>query len=477
MNNLTPKSQILSLVEPVPARYQSRIKQSDDVVVKKVQQINEILTGNQALIKDADLIGGILKFTEKNADQTINDFRKELIYHYCCNVEDGIIKIKKSDLITDEELAIAIQSCPHTMGRFYGNEGKFIISQNALKKYVDEFGEKKFWDFIKDQWVKELEITQENGDSIFYSGITLKKLVDEECSVEDLYETYTLEFELGELFMEAKAKLRLCGDFFEAKFSADMNGNDIKRIYMGGVTLNGFCEVLNKVETGKDPVNPSDEYTNAVKFLQLSRVSSVSKLPEGVLGAVEWNKCFGDPGRVPAPSQEFLEYWNTYCNAKTHMGVYVPAFLDGKKMMTIDEMASRAQSPKFGKSTIVDISVHVADLIRKKPVKEGYWLVMEKIPQKLGGEEASHKAYCAEKGPECDLPNTIDVIICSLMLYANTGEFLFGRNPWRFVRCHEQIGKGNVVVGGFNNLGLLVLYDDVIVSVGVVCARKFPPKS
>jgi hypothetical protein len=163
VNNLTPKSQILALVEPVPEKYQGRIKQSSDVIVKKVHQINEILSCDHSLIKDPVLFDGILKFTEKSADQTIDEFRKEIIFHYCCNEEDGVIKIKKSDMVTEEELALAIQACPQTMGRYYANEGKFIITKNALNKFINELGGEKFWDFMKDQWVTDLDITLDNG--------------------------------------------------------------------------------------------------------------------------------------------------------------------------------------------------------------------------------------------------------------------------------------------------------------------------
>ncbi len=423
MNPLSPKSEILNLMTEIPANYKGLIKQPQDPKAKRVEKIAALLKKDALLIRDPGLIGRILKYTEKSVNPAINSFRKDLIQRHCCNVHNGVVKIIENPSVTDAELASAIRACP-ALGRLYINKLKFAISEEALKIFIKEKCEnsdEKFWIFIRETQllfkVNEVEIRLNNGESISYGEIILKQFVDNNIPVADLTEMYTLEFETGEQFPLPKAKLLLCGDFFQAMLSHNMNEVNTHIIHIEGASLNGFCDVLRKVETGNRPAPPAEEFQIASSFFQFEQAI---KLPEGVYGEEDWIQTFGNPGKVPTPPKEFFQFWKANCNIKTHVGVYIPPSLDQKNLVTVKEIATRAQYSKW------DVVLKgVRSGVENDPVKEGSWLIIERTVQKLGEGEEAQRAFCGHR-----LPLALDVMICSFMHFAKTGELLFEPKKW-----------------------------------------------
>ena len=229
------------------------------------------------------------------------------------------------------------------------------------------------------------------------------------------------------------------------------------------ITTQGFFEILDQVETGKVPAKLSKAYLQAVRFLQFEMRPLLSKLPEGFYGAEALAKYgFRD---IPPPSQDCINFWNANCKSTTHMAVYVPP-------TSLDEMNERAQKTDAEYKTKLFISPYTdVQKLRPQKVEKGYWLILETDIKELNGNEEAHRATCPDS---YELPLTLDVVMCNLLLYVNTGKCLFGRNPYRYVRCHEKVsGTWNVVVGGFAPTELCVNYYAVYDDLGVVRARKF----
>ncbi len=468
MHQLSPRDQIITEMKEIPANYRSLIKIPPDHIVKKIQRISAVLEKNSDLIRDSELIGRILKFTENRDNKDIISVIKILILRHCCNKSDGVVKITEYDSDFHVEIASAIKESSEYLGRLYVKNGKFDITQDALSIFMNqtcEGSQEKFWNFIKENGVKALEIHLKNGESVCYSEITLKQMAYNNIPIEDLTEIYTLDFDTGEQFPLPKAKLILCGDFFKAMFIHECKEMESHLIPMKGVTINVFCDVLHKVETRKDPEKPSEEYYIAAQFLQFNN------LPEGIYGADDWIQTYGDPGKVPLPSKKFTDFWNANCNSKTHLAVYIPPMLDGDKLVTLNEMAERASKSKTGKNTELAFNdfFPIPNDTRNAPVREGYWLVIERIPQKLEAHAESTAMYCDK-----DLPTILEVVICSLMLFAQTGEYLFGRrNPLRSVTC-QRIDRWYPIVEAFGLSGLSVSLGKNMYGQGVVRVWKFP---
>ena len=104
------------------------------------------------------------------------------------------------------------------------------------------------------------------------------------------------------------------------------------------------------------------------------------------------------------------------------------------------------------------------------------WVLIDKtvLPESRAQNYETQKKMVEEKG--CHLPSVLEAIVLNLMVFAFTGERLYGQDPWTYTRCAEKVdGKYPVVVGGFGSAGLYVHiihfdYDHY----GAACAlRKF----
>jgi hypothetical protein len=101
------------------------------------------------------------------------------------------------------------------------------------------------------------------------------------------------------------------------------------------------------------------------------------------------------------------------------------------------------------------------------------WVLIDKtvFPESRAQNYATQKKMVEDEG--CRLPSVLEAIVLNLMVFAFTGERLYGQDPWTYTRCAEKVdGKYPVVVGGFGSAGLVVNDDGDSDSYGAACALR-----
>lgn len=104
------------------------------------------------------------------------------------------------------------------------------------------------------------------------------------------------------------------------------------------------------------------------------------------------------------------------------------------------------------------------------------WVRIDKyvIPESRNKDYETQKKMVVERG--CSMPSVLEAVVLNLMVFAFTGERLYGQEPWTYTRCTEKVDDQYPVdVGGFGSDGLSVNYHYFdFVNFGVACAlRKF----
>lgn len=104
------------------------------------------------------------------------------------------------------------------------------------------------------------------------------------------------------------------------------------------------------------------------------------------------------------------------------------------------------------------------------------WVLVDRtvIPKSRNENYETQQKRVEERG--CSMPRLLEAVVLNLMVFAFTGERLYGQEPWTYNRCIEKVdGKYPVLVGGFGSGGPSVFYDlcgDY--DFGVACSlRKF----
>jgi hypothetical protein len=317
MNPVTPvdpaKAQIMSLIAPVSARVEGRIRltneQKVDLTDQKLKAVQEILRENPHLEVDPEIFGRMMKLTENSRSKDIRNLRRELVISNCfASTKGGIVKIAKNNLISNSEMNSIIQDTKQHRGVLI--DGNLSISKRVLEELEKEDATEKFWDQIKEQKPKKLIIqsNSENVEPIVYEEFTLNKLVEKKPPLQDLTDEYVLAFRTGEPLTETKAKLLLCGDFFDGIFRSAMKEVKEKTIDLSEVSLNGFSGILSMVETGKLDVGvEKGDYEEAIDHLLFNRQPINMAPNEGVYGKDDWEKHWGKIGEVPPLPKEAFE--------------------------------------------------------------------------------------------------------------------------------------------------------------------------
>lgn len=470
MNPVTPvdpaKAQIISLISPVSARVQGRIRltteEQVDLTVQKVKAVQEILGKNPQLKADPEIFGRMMALTEKSRDKDIRNFRRELVISNCfASTKGGIVKIAKNNLISNNEINSIIQETKQHRGVLI--DGNLSISKRVLEKLEIEGGKDEFWNQIKEQNPKKLIIQSDsvNGEPIVYEEFTLNKLVEKKPSLLDLIDEYVLVFSSGEPLTETKAKLLLCGDFFDGILRSGMRETEEKTIDLPEVSLTGFSGILSMVETGKlDDGVDNGEYESAIDRLLFKRQSINIAPKEGVYGKDDWEKHWGVIGDVPPLPKEAFE--PSPINKDKQMiddfvFLWMAPEVDGVKL-DVNSIEKIATSEKFGENKLK--YDYCYDKIRtdekvNKPIKEGYWFAMLKMPNDFAEKTRNmkfedQKEYIEKTlGKEYGFPTTREAILYCMMPRARSGAFVLGRgDPWTYTRCEEEVGGAHTVVGG-----------------------------
>lgn len=80
------------------------------------------------------------------------------------------------------------------------------------------------------------------------------------------------------------------------------------------------------------------------------------------------------------------------------------------------------------------------------------WVLIDKnvILESLNKDYETQKRMVEERG--CSMPSVLEAVVLNLMVFAFTGERVYGQKPWTFTRCIEKVdGQYPVVVGGFGS--------------------------
>jgi len=212
-------------------------------------------------------------------------------------------------------------------------------------------------------------------------------------------------------------------------------------------------------------------------------------LPPLPFGKKQWEKYFGDVGKVPPITEDIHKILQSPCPfwpgkkvKETHMLVLRPVTVNGKSLnlATLEELV---KTPKEGghKTQYGHIwRIIVNDEHVNQATAKSYWMLMttDVIPGSRNNIYSNQKALIAKFANQTkinyEVPNAVDSAICIFMHHVGSGQRLFIDAPVTYTRCQENIQSIQVVVGGFSRAGLNVNasrfdYDDI----GVAALRKF----
>jgi len=208
-------------------------------------------------------------------------------------------------------------------------------------------------------------------------------------------------------------------------------------------------------------------------------------LPEIAFGAAKWAQYFGDVGAEPpipagilASLKAACPFWPGKRIEETHLLTLIPATVDDKPFC-LDLLGDLIQHPKTGHATKYAYCWDKlkAQLGQQSPGKS-YWVLMSR--DVVGGTRGkNYKDQCAvlnskRQGLPYEPPGVLEAATAILMEHVQSGAYLFGREPWTFTRCREQIAGYQGAVGGFGAAGLRILIRNRFFDYyGLAAARKF----
>ncbi len=486
MNTDPIKSQIMALTAPVPAKRLKMVQNIKETTAAKIEAIRNIIFENHDWKLDAEVFGRILKFTEGGNDSNVWKFRRDLMFKQCCIEKDGIMCLKQVDGVTFGEINSMITMCLSTRGVLF--EKILTLPEKILK----DLNKQKVWSLVEEQEIKILVVKKEKGEAVVYEDRTLALLAEKGPELRDLVEEYALQFDTGEVINQmSKAKLSLCGPFFEGIFKSGMKETTNKIISLKEVSLNGFLGILDCVEIGKlDSGMDVNEYKTTADKLLFS-IQSTEVPPEKVYGQVDWEKYFGNVGNVPPLPKEAFEPCPIHNKEKRPGGprridsftyIYMPPSVDDVAL-EVDSIEKMAKSDKFGKHKIgfedINLLIRTHKEVNKK-IEKGYWVEFSPFLEETRGKSFSEtQKHIEENYPkEFGFPTVREALIYFLMPRARTGACVFEIGKRELLTwCLEkgsQGSPGHMCVGGDADQRLnLILGIGRAPCVSVVLAHRF----
>jgi hypothetical protein len=299
---------------------------------------------------------------------------------------------------------------------------------------------------------------------------------------------YTLLFDEVRITI-SKAKLRLCGTYFETALDSGMTESANKKFQFGNI-IKGFDEILHAIEMEEYNFSKSsEEFTLAAEYFQFY---AEFEFPEGIFGKDLLEKHLGNVGEVPLPSKELIKAMEAPCpfsndaNQKTkdtHIITWVPPKVGNDKLSPsrLDAVINPDKSGSFDRSWTAFIPKG-----EDEEAKEGYWLIMLKKPleatKNLTYEVAEH--HVQDNYKNYDIPTVKDAMLCVVLNCVCSGEKKERRiarrdNPLNNTWCKEngKLKSGTVwhiIVGAPASLDLYVgNWYSAHNSIGVCPVRKF----
>jgi hypothetical protein len=247
-------------------------------------------------------------------------------------------------------------------------------------------------------------------------------------------------------------------------------------------------EVLAKILEGADfttlgnALLTSKAFNKAATKVITERASDVSLI---AFGAAEWKEYMdADIGVEPPLPADIWDILAEACPfstdgktvAKTHLLMLIPETINGQpfNFNTLGKLF-KAKFPDAGSDSGYG---YIMGQIQNTAVNYGKssWVLMTRdvIEGSRVKTFAEQQALVAEKGDnKYEVPAVLDAATCIFLEYARSmGQT--GNWPSTFTRCQENINDKKLVIGGFTNVGLGVLYftDTPVDIIGVVAMRK-----
>ncbi len=204
-----------------------------------------------------------------------------------------------------------------------------------------------------------------------------------------------------------------------------------------------------------------------------------NNLPAGRFGAKEWKRFGADTGVESAIPLKMYDF-----DSSKWLLTFIPETINGKPL-TLSSFDRFVSDYKNGKDAFKSNYRNRLNGINDKTVKpfKAHWVMLSK--DVLGGADlvngtrsknfATQEKLVKEAGFE--IPNLIDVVASVILHNEETDEFYLpdGSNGHQmtYTRVLEQNRMGQIVVGGFSSLGLMVFSsNDDRGNIGASCARK-----
>jgi hypothetical protein len=480
---VNPKESVMAILGPILGSQIS--PRSNQELVRRIGIVSQILKNHPELKNDREVYGCLLSATKNSVDEKIFQFRRSLIVDQCLPIDN--------------------------------KTGILVVTKDEINQLTTD----EFWAYIKKQCIKSLVISLES-ESVIYDRGFLKRLLQNKPQIEDLSEMYTLQFD-EEIISITKAKLRLCGMYFETALNIGMTETANKnfqfqnilikehrsesqeppskvaaRVLPANIFYKGFQEILHAIEMDEyDFSKSSEEFNITAEYFQFY---AEFEFPEGIFGKEVLEKHLGDVGEVPLPPKELIEAMEAPCpfsndaNLKTkdtHIITWVPLKI-GNDKLSPNRLEALINSDKSGPNKIgfkpgwAKFPGALAD----HEAEGGYWLMMLKNPlevednlndgvEDMTYEDAERRVNNYEN---YGIPTLIDAMLCVLLNYVCSAEkkerILSVYNLVNVTWCQEngrcKKGVWHMAVGPLAPWGLFVDFKTVsTLHVGVCPVRKF----
>ena len=418
-------------------------------------KIQEIFNEFPELKKDSELMKEIYEFSVERGGSKTAEVGREFIFS-CLRSKEGEIEIFEDlSYLSNKDrdrMTLDLRTSPN---RFDAKSGVLVLVEEK------PINRDQLWNFVEKHPVKELVVRLESGSSITYSCYMLDELVEKRPDVKALTEMITVKFE-GEIKFELpRAKLLLCGDYFDSALSGRWNVSTIQtqtgdegRCFdlKGTVHLETFSRIVDIIETGHFDLSllKNEGFVGACNFLSFSPPDPI---PENALGPDQWMEHFGDVGDVPPlpPDLQVGEH---------QLLVLIPRTVNGKRYC-LDELKRLLDSKEDPAMKFQYYDNDVKALLGGVSPTKSYWVVMDKdvMGESLNLSRADQKKMMEAK--DCRLPKLLEAATAIMMHYAVTGERIFGNDPFRYTCCRELWEGCKTIVGGFSPSGLSISDDSV----------------
>lgn len=166
---------------------------------------------------------------------------------------------------------------------------------------------------------------------------------------------------------------------------------------------------------------------------------------------------------------------------ETHMLVWIPEFICGKKLTINSFDKLLKQTIEFSKNQkgCRVIRHEIVELEGDKPFESGFVLLSKDVLPNSQNKTYVDQQVLVESlnkdGIEgYRIPMLGEAIICTIAEYLKSGKYLLRENPWVYTRCQESDENGQAIVGGFGSLGLVVDYSINCpwTSIGVIGVKR-----